>query len=174
MKASKLVAISLAAGMVIAAVACAGGGPAPTPTPSPRPQAMPTATPALAATPSPTVGALAAGEFHGIPVPSGATQAQAITWQMPASQPSGEYANAEWRAFRIRLSQDELKSFYKGEMPRRGWTQAMWFEGSVEQGEMAWGFYSKGANQNEAAWVYVVPKEEEFNLILMWAGDRRR
>lgn len=171
MKLTKLVGMLLIAAMVIVSAACNGGSAAPTAT-----KAAPTATtttqqqPAATATKAPSAPA-AAGPFHGIPVPSGATQAQALTSQIPMGQTPGGYENMEWRAYQTGQSLDNLKSFYKSEMSKQGWTQNMWMEGSGEQGEMAWGLFSKG-DQDEMAWVYVVPEENDFNLVLMWAGKK--
>jgi hypothetical protein len=170
MKVKGTLLVVLAMALISLAMAC-GGTSTPAPTATPPASSDEEATPAAAeATPTsaPASDVGASGDFHGIPLPGGATQAQNIAWTLPAGE-EGDYAKMEWQAYKTALETDQLTSFYKSEMTKKGWTQTMWFEGMGDEGGMAWGLYSRD-NESESAWIYVFADEEDFNLVLVWAG----
>jgi hypothetical protein len=90
---------------------------------------------------------------------------------MAAAPQAGQLQKMEWSGYKLDQKPQQIVSFYKSEMPKRGWAQTMWVEGSSEAGDMTWGMYRKG--EEEMAGIYVLSGEEDFNLVLFWGQSKQ-
>jgi len=121
-------------------------------------------TPALVTTTAP---AAAAGglTWNDMPVYSGAGQIQKGSWSIPPAE--GDYSKMEWRYYETNDSLDKVASFYKSQMPDKGWEEQGW----VEVQEMNWSMYVKN-NENDAAMIWVSSQDGK-TVIALWRATKQ-
>ena len=141
----------------IGLVACGGGESGTTPPPS-NGEATP---PSNGGTIPPSGGGLT---WNDMPVYSGANQVQKGSWSIPPEE--GEWSKVEWHYYETGDSVSAVASFYKSQMPTKGWQETMW----MEMEEMSWGYYSKN-NEQDGAMVWVGSDEGGTFLALMRAAN---
>jgi len=141
----------------IGLVACGGGeevGPPPTEEEAPPPsEEEPTP-------PPPGVGLT----WGDMPVYPGANQVQKVTWSIPPAE--GDFLRIEWRYYETRDSVSAVATFYKSQMPGKGWEETFW----MEMDEMRWGYYAKN-NEQDGAMVWVGFDEGKTFIALMRATE---
>ena len=150
-----LVLILVLAG--ISLVACGGeeeGENIPTPSTS-----EPTGAPEKEPT-TPSAGRLT---WNDMPVYSGAKQVQKGSWSIPPAE--GDYSKMEWRYYETGDNLDAIATFYRAQMPAKGWEEMGW----MEVPQMKWGMYNKN-NENDAAMVWVASDEGKGIIALMRAA----
>jgi len=99
-----------------------------------------------------------------MPIYSGAKQAQKGSWSIPVEE--GEWSHVEWRYYETGDSADKVASFYKSQMPGKGWHEDMWMEAEG----IAWAFYTKN-NEADGAMFWVSSEEGETFFALMRATE---
>jgi len=139
-------------------VACGGGEGETTPPPSNGETAPPSNG---ETTPPPSGVGLT---WADIPVYPGANQIQEMTWTIPSEE--GEWTKMEWRYYETGASVSAVATFYKSQMPGKGWQETFWME--VE--EMQWGWYSKN-NEQDGAIVSINSEEGKTFIALMRATE---
>jgi len=138
----KVISVALALVLMLGCVglvACGGGGGEGGTAPPPSNGGV-TAPSEGEATP-PSGGGLT---WNDMPVYSGAKQVQKGSWSIPSEE--GEWSKMEWRYYETKDSVSKVTSFYKSQMPGKGWQETTWME--IE--EMSWGYYSKNNEQDGA------------------------
>jgi hypothetical protein len=65
------------------------------------------------------------------------------TWAVPPAE--GDYTKFEWRYYESNDSLDKVSSFYKSEMPSKGWEETGW----MEIQDMHWGMYNRTAKMTQ-------------------------
>lgn len=79
-----------------------------------------------------------------------------------------DYEDTEWAVYETSDSVDDVASFYKDEMPNRGWEEENWFDISIGDGT-AWGGYTRD-DGDVAAWLFVSANDE--TEIVIGTGSR--
>ena len=140
----------------IGLVACGGdNGNGAEPTDTATPTTTPTATTTPTTTPSSGL------TWEDIPLYSGASQVQKGSWALPAEQ--GEWSKVEWRYYETNDSTDDVASFYKSNMPGKGWDEMMWMEAEG----IAWAYYTKNSEKDGAMFWCSLDEEENKTLFAL-------
>jgi hypothetical protein len=98
--------------------------------------------------------------WNDMPVYPGANQVQKGSWSMPPAE--GDYSKVEWRYYETGDSMSTVASYYRSQMPAKGWQEMGWM------GMEAGGYYSKN-NEQDGAMIWVGSDEGETFLSLMRA-----
>jgi hypothetical protein len=99
-----------------------------------------------------------------MPIYSGVGQIQKGSWSIPPAE--GDYSKFEWRYYETNDSLDKVATFYRSQMPAKGWEEKGWME--VQQ--MNWGMYNKN-NEKDAAMVWVNSQEGK-TVIALWRATK--
>ena len=102
--------------------------------------------------------------WNDMPVYPGAKQIQEMAWTIPSEE--GEWTKAEWRYYETGDSVSTVTTFYKSQMPGKGWQDTFW----MEMEEMQWGCYIKN-NEQDVAWVWIGSEEGKTVISLMRATE---
>lgn len=111
--------------------------------------------------PPPSEGGLT---WNDMPVYPGANRIQEMTWTIPSEE--GEWTQLEWRYYETGASLSTIVSFYKSQMPGKGWQQPFW----MESPEGSWSYYVKN-NEQDVAWVWIGSEEGKTVIVLMRATE---
>jgi len=123
------------------------------------PASEPTMAPEKEPVTAPSTGGLT---WNDMPVYSGAKQVQKGSWSIPPAE--GDYSKVEWRYYESGDNLDTIATFYKNQMPAKGWEEMGW----MEVPDMRYGVYNKN-NENDAALVWVASDEGKGVIALMRA-----
>lgn len=117
---------------------------------------------------APTTASSASGSlsWNDMPIYGGATEIQKANWSIPPSNDS-DYAKMEWRYYEVKASIDEVASFYKQQMPAKGWSEQGW----METPEMNWGMFNRN-DEKDAAMVWVSAGDEDKSNIALWRATK--
>jgi len=123
-------------------------------------------TPSNGETAPPSGGGLT---WADMPVYPGANRIQEMTWTIPSEE--GEWTELEWRYYETSGSVSAVTTFYKSQMPAKGWQEQGWMDWSgMEMEEMQWGYYTKN-NEQDVAWVWIGSEEGKTVISLMRATE---
>ena len=100
--------------------------------------------------------------WNDIPIYSGAKQVQKGSWSVPPADE--DYSKVEWRYYEVSDSLEDIASFYRSNMPGKGWEEMGW----MEKAKMEWGMYSKN-NEQDAAMIWIGDAEGDAFLAIMRA-----
>lgn len=104
--------------------------------------------------------------WSDMPIYGGASEIQKGNWSIPASNES-DYAKMEWRYYEVNASITEISSYYKQQMPTKGWTEQSW----MATPEMNWGMFNKNT-EKDAAMVWVSTGDKGKTTIALWRAAK--
>lgn len=154
------VIVAVLVGVVLVGCGQKSNGTTPPTTPTQTP-VVPTA-PSRAGIPVPSVPGLT---WDDIPIYRGLQNVQQASYTIPPTQ--GDYAKFEWRYYESSDSVENIASFYKKEMPARGWTEAGW----MEVPQMNYGIYNK--NDEKDAAMVMVSSQGGKTVVALWRATQK-
>lgn len=94
----------------------------------------------------------------------GAMQIQKGGWAIPSQE--GEWSEFEWRYYESGNNIEEVASYYRSNMPGKGWQEQAW----MDMQQVFWLMYTKN-NEDDGAYIWGMTEDNK-TIIAAWRGTK--
>ena len=107
--------------------------------------------------------------WNDMPIYTGAGQIETYNWSMSVPTGEGDYSKYEWRYYETNDSLDKVSTFYRSQMPNKGWTETGW----METPQMKYGMFTKNS-ENDEAMVEIMSDASDTGktVIILWRATK--